>query len=378
MWIVASTASLCLNRYLSQELRNRFDRFAETVLPDLIALMSNSAKVMATSGIVAIRFILENTYSHRLLPILTSSMTCKSNVTRKCICEFMEIIFQLWPVNVLEKHLGLVQDSLRRGICDADSDARVFARRAFPLFAAKFPDQANVMLQNLDAQKRKLVEKDMIAAGLAAGAGDAESVRSRSNSQTAIQNRVATNPITKRPTKPVLGTTAIVSAASRSRPPVTTLNDYNTVGRYIRQGSMAATVDGRGRVPGRKTVSQSQPTSREVSPSRLTFMSYGITGDGQQQQQLPYNAAGYATRNGIIDRQHTVDSSYHQGLTSRIPRSQGASRETSPSRSATGGYSTAATPFQHQEHSGFNGRGANFMSYRGRTRREFRRHFAHR
>ncbi|KAF5397710.1 hypothetical protein PHET_09072 [Paragonimus heterotremus] len=69
--------------YLSQELRNRFDRFAETVLPDLIALMSNSAKVMATSGIVAIRFILENTHSHRLLPILTSSMTCKSNVTRK-------------------------------------------------------------------------------------------------------------------------------------------------------------------------------------------------------------------------------------------------------------------------------------------------------
>ncbi|KAF5395165.1 CLIP-associating protein 1 [Paragonimus heterotremus] len=352
----------------------------------------------------------------------------------------MEIIFRLWPVNVLEKHLGLVQDSLRRGICDADSDARVFARHAFPLFAAKFPDQANVMLQNLDAQKRKLVEKDMIAAGLAAGAGDVESVRSRSNSQTAIQNRAAPNPITKRPTKPVLGTTAIVSAASRSRPPVTTLNDYNTVGRYIRQGSMAATIDGRGRVPGRKTVSQSQPvceslsesapcvlggssqctvvnymvttglriipdftlsdwevnkslvfdvqqlnesrphlssetsfaTSREVSPSRLTFMSYGITGDGQQQQQqqqqLPYNAAGYATRNGMMDRQHTVDSSYRQGPTSRIPRSQGASRETSPSRSATGGYPTAATPFQHQEHSGFNGRGANFLSYRGRTR----------
>lgn len=46
-------------RYYSQELKNRFDRFAESVLQTLIVLLSNSAKIMASSANVAIRFILE-------------------------------------------------------------------------------------------------------------------------------------------------------------------------------------------------------------------------------------------------------------------------------------------------------------------------------
>ncbi|VDP93389.1 unnamed protein product [Echinostoma caproni] len=45
--------------YLSQELKNRFDRCAESVLQTLIILLSNSAKIMASSANVAMRFILE-------------------------------------------------------------------------------------------------------------------------------------------------------------------------------------------------------------------------------------------------------------------------------------------------------------------------------
>ena len=44
---------------MSQQLGNKFDHFAETVLPSLINLIPNSAKIMATAGIVAIRFIIQ-------------------------------------------------------------------------------------------------------------------------------------------------------------------------------------------------------------------------------------------------------------------------------------------------------------------------------
>ncbi|TGZ57795.1 hypothetical protein CRM22_009853 [Opisthorchis felineus] len=335
--------------YLSQQLGTRFDRFAETILQTLIGLMSNSAKIMASSGVLAIRFILENTHSPRLLPILMSSMTCKSNVTRKCICEFLEVIFRTWPVNVLEKHLGLLQDSLRRGIYDADQEARGFSRRAFPLFAEKFPDQANSLLQNLDAQKRKLIEKDLIGIGLG-GIGDDGSARNRSNSQSAV------NPVTKRPNKPILGTAAVGANGARSRPPVTNQNDINTVGRYARHGSVMSSAGPRGRGTGRKNVSQSQPTSREVSPTRLAYMSYGIPGD--YNQQGPYNAAGYAGRNGLADARQmggatSTMSPYGVGTGSRIPRSQGASREPSPTRSVSG----YQQPVYNTQYSSFRQRG---------------------
>ncbi len=44
---------------MSQLLGNKFDHFAEMVLPNLILLMPNSAKVMSTAGTVCIRFIIQ-------------------------------------------------------------------------------------------------------------------------------------------------------------------------------------------------------------------------------------------------------------------------------------------------------------------------------
>ena len=63
-------------RYMSQQLGNKFDHFAETVLPSLTNLIPNSAKVMATAGIVTIRFIIQvRVNSHRSTPIPTTVPT---------------------------------------------------------------------------------------------------------------------------------------------------------------------------------------------------------------------------------------------------------------------------------------------------------------
>ncbi|XP_018652221.1 putative clasp2 protein [Schistosoma mansoni] len=336
--------------FLSQEIRNRFDRFAESVLQTIIALLSNSAKVMATSGVVAMRFILENTCSSRLLPILISSLSSKSNVTRKCICEFLEIIFRTWPLNILEKNLSVLQDALRRGISDADQEARLFTRRSFPLFVAKFPEQANLFLQNLDSQKRKLIEKDLIAAGLSEGIGAGDTATTGSSrSQPGSQSNL-TYQSTKRPNRPVLGTSSLANNTNRSRPPLTSQNEYNTVGRSYRQGSIASNYDSRPRQIGRKLVSQSQPTSREVSPSRLAyFTAYGTTtSNNNDGQKLQFNTTN-PNRNGTIglvdNNNTTTERTTRLLMNSRVPRSQGASRETSPTRSTASGYTMPS--YQH-------------------------------
>ncbi|VDQ02545.1 unnamed protein product [Trichobilharzia regenti] len=472
--------------FLSQEIRNRFDRFAEGVLQTIISLMSNCAKVMATSGIVAMRFILENTCSPRLLPILISSLSSKSNITRKCICEFLEIIFTTWPVNILEKNLTTLQDALKRGISDADQEARSFSRRAFPSFVTKFPEQANTFLQNLDAQKRKLIEKDLIAAGLSDFINSADTTSSRS--QLGSQSNLA-NQSTRRPARPVLGTSSLANNTNRIRPPLTNQNEFNTVGRYVRQGSVVSGYDGRARQAGKKLVSQSQPlvksmdmlyemrsvigqcmianfpvptglrilpdyaasfeqsygqqqnigenflelnedsqsldmisltssdctsntgtttntthnpdnnvivpsgnnlslvinfsvsfsssfclskcsTSREVSPSRLAYFAYGIgnaasNNTSNDTQKVPVNS--YTNnRNGGIGLDNAERSRF--GLTSRVPRSQGASREPSPTRSTASGYTVSS--FQHNNSVQLSGAsGIGQLNYRKQQRR---------
>jgi len=47
---------LCCS-FLAQQLGRDFERVAEALLPSLIQLIPNSAKIMSTSGTTAVRFI---------------------------------------------------------------------------------------------------------------------------------------------------------------------------------------------------------------------------------------------------------------------------------------------------------------------------------
>ena len=98
-------------------------------MQNVINLIQNSANVMSTSGIVCMRFIIQNTYSARFLPILTSNISSKSKDIRRHCCEFLDQLLHTWPTQSLERHVQLLQDSIRKGIADADPEARSFARK---------------------------------------------------------------------------------------------------------------------------------------------------------------------------------------------------------------------------------------------------------
>ncbi|ESO05607.1 hypothetical protein HELRODRAFT_77583, partial [Helobdella robusta] len=69
--------------YLSQELGRDFEQMAEYIIPAIIQLLPNSAKVMSTSGLVVLKFILQYTQSHRLIPLITCNLASKSNIIRR-------------------------------------------------------------------------------------------------------------------------------------------------------------------------------------------------------------------------------------------------------------------------------------------------------
>ena len=57
----------------------------------------------------------------------------------------------------LEKHGQLIYEAIRKGLSDADADARSHARRAFGLFRDHFPLLADTLLTSLDASKKKIL-----------------------------------------------------------------------------------------------------------------------------------------------------------------------------------------------------------------------------
>ncbi|XP_069119548.1 CLIP-associating protein 1-like isoform X8 [Argopecten irradians] len=282
--------------YLSQQLGNRFDHFGETQLPNLIPLIPNSAKVMASSGIICIRFIIQYTHSYRLIPIITGNLTSKSNIIRRFCCEIINQILHNWPTHVLEKHIANLQDAIKRGINDPDSDARAFSRKAFWGFAEHFKDQADALLNALEPAKQKMLQGELSGSSSNNSLNSAEGLRIKSRPRSASQDRGFDS-----------STLGRIGKKKHSR--VSSARSDTGAARQKSSASNVISPPERSRARGRTTTSsQSQPNSRSGSPSsRLSYLTH-TTGRAESTM-----TPGRPRRSGMV-------------------RSQGASREGSPTR----------------------------------------------
>ncbi|XP_076456225.1 CLIP-associating protein 1-A-like isoform X9 [Babylonia areolata] len=259
--------------YMAQHLSHRMDHFAEMVLPALFNLLPNSAKIMATSGCVCIRFIIQYVHTSRLVPIVTGNMASKSSVIRRQSCEFLNQLLHSWATHTLEKHIAILQDSIRRGISDADSEARAFSRKAFWGFAEHFKSQADALLGSLDPSKQKMLQGEL----------------SNSSSNNSLNSAEGLRQVKSR---------ARSASHDRSIPKYT--------GGLERTGSMRKTGPSRF---GSSRSDAGSASSRSTSPSsRGSYLSHQHHGAGRD----PVTPKG-KRKTGI-------------------PRSQGTSRETSPHR----------------------------------------------
>ncbi|XP_076182612.1 CLIP-associating protein isoform X5 [Ptiloglossa arizonensis] len=267
--------------FLSQHLKNKFASFGEAVLLTLMNLIQNSAKVVATAGAVAVRFILQNTHFSRFVPIITSCLNNKSKDIRRASCEYLNLILQTWPTQILQKHVQILQDTIKKGIADSDSEARAFARKSYWAFKDHFPEQAEALLNSLDtAYKRSLMSLSN------SGSINSLNVVTRSASVSPRTSRPAMS-AADRGTSGVRSTSAIdLQAAQRAKARMM----YANISRQkaslprpskspdtITVASPERTARTRTRMSG---VSQSQPSSRSGSPSsRLSYATYNREGE---------------------------------------------------------------------------------------------------
>ncbi|CAG9837434.1 unnamed protein product [Diabrotica balteata] len=301
--------------YLSTLLGNKFDKTAEFLLQHLINLIQNSAKVMATSGQITVKFIIQNISSARLIPIITSNSTkSKSKDIRRACCEFLEMILTQWPKQPLERQIPALQEAVKTGVADADPDARVSSRKAFKGFKEHFPDHAEHLIQSLDPSYRKALQGEGMSAsssqnnlasgfktpkmyGRSTAASTTDSGKKGFRSNSAIDLQAAQRAKARAQYSAMARTKIQFGTASLPRP------------KRAPETAVTASPERVSRTRNRN--SQSQPTSRSGSPS----------------SRLAY----------IYHRAPEHESPRPRRLSSGIPRStQGSrdtSRETSPNRS---------------------------------------------
>ncbi|XP_074168776.1 CLIP-associating protein 2 isoform X17 [Rhinolophus sinicus] len=349
--------------HLSTVLGNKFDHGAEAIVPTLFNLVPNSAKVMATSGCAAIRFIIRHTHVPRLIPLITSNCTSKSVPVRRRSFEFLDLLLQEWQTHSLERHAAVLVETIKKGIHDADAEARVEARKTYMGLRNHFPGEAETLYNSLEPPYQKSLQTYLKSSGSVASLPQSD--RSSSSSQESLNRPFSSKWSTANPST-VAGRvsagsskpSSLPGSLQRSRSDIDVnaaagAKAHHAAGQSVRSGRLGAgalnpgsyasledtsdKMDGTASEDGRvraklsaplagmgnakadsrgrsrtKMVSQSQPGSRSGSPGRvLTTTALSTVSSGVQ--RVLVNSASAQKR-------------------SKIPRSQGCSREASPSR----------------------------------------------
>ncbi|XP_049568688.1 CLIP-associating protein 1 isoform X2 [Orcinus orca] len=342
--------------HLSSVLGNKFDHGAEAIMPTIFNLIPNSAKIMATSGVVAVRLIIRHTHIPRLIPIITSNCTSKSVAVRRRCFEFLDLLLQEWQTHSLERHISVLAETIKKGIHDADSEARIEARKCYWGFHSHFSREAEHLYHTLEPSYQRALQSHLKSSDSVVSLPQSD--RSSSSSQESLNRplsakRSPTGSATSRAStvssKSVSTTGSLqrsrsdidVNAAASAKSKVPSApgaapfssaaalppGSYASLGRIRtrRQSSGSATnvtstpSDSRGRSRA-KVVSQSQ-RSRSANPA-------GAGSRSSSPGKLL--GSGYSGLAGGSSRGPPATPSSEKR--SKIPRSQGCSRETSPNR----------------------------------------------
>uniref|UniRef100_A0A1A9ZXB3 TOG domain-containing protein n=1 Tax=Glossina pallidipes TaxID=7398 RepID=A0A1A9ZXB3_GLOPL len=267
--------------FMSKTLHQKLDKFCEYILEQLILLIQNSAKVIASASKIALKYIIKYTHAPKIIKIITDTLqNSKSKDIRATLCEILCLLCEEWPTKSLERSASLLRDTFKKSIGDADSEARRHSRRAYWVFRRHFPDLGDQIYGTLDIAAQRALERERDSGGNSeeratrlpgALQKSTPGMRSVSAVDTAAVQRAKAHAQYAFLARKKVANTANISNScsnitnvgsqpgSRSTSPSSELQEQHSIGYYRSTGTIPKKASGNPR---------SLANSRETSPTR--------------------------------------------------------------------------------------------------------------
>uniref|UniRef100_A0A8C0FQ69 Cytoplasmic linker associated protein 2 n=1 Tax=Bubo bubo TaxID=30461 RepID=A0A8C0FQ69_BUBBB len=297
-------------------------------------------------------FVLSFKHTHvpRLIPLITSNCTSKSVAVRRRSFEFLDLLLQEWQTHSLERHAAVLVETIKKGIHDADAEARVEARKAYLGLRNHFPSEAESLYNSLEPPYQRSLQTYLKNSGSIASLPQSD--RSSSSSQESLNRPLSSK---------WSAASAAISGSSKSVPSPGTLQrsrsdiDVNAAagakarhaagqtagaGRLSAAGLPPGSYASLGRVRTKlstpsvgignsKTDSRGRSRTKVVSQSQRMYFLF-VTGSRSGSPGRVLTTTTLSTVNTGVQRVLVNPATAQKR--SKIPRSQGCSREASPSR----------------------------------------------
>ncbi|CAL8143600.1 unnamed protein product [Orchesella dallaii] len=320
--------------YIAQQLGAKSEHFFEPIMANMFSLLVANAKVVSITGFSAILIIYESVHTHRLVPPLQTQMQSKSKEIRRAVCSVLKVIFQCWPASIIQKQNSIVNEIMKKGLTDADPEARMLARECFSDFQRMFPSAASVVVDALDPLQRRalLTSMNQQQAGQSSGATGSLGPKANGTNKTATN----TSSLTRQGSIKKTGIPMLSSRAS----PVKTVNSGRSTSAIDLQAANRARQHHFSTLNNRTTL-------RNMGRTHSIAASPAV---GHNYTTPTHTPSISASNSNTASNSGTSDRSRQRSRISRLSQSQPGSRSNSPSSKFA--YATYSSPYsQHQPHS---------------------------
>uniref|UniRef100_A0A8C3K1W8 Cytoplasmic linker associated protein 2 n=1 Tax=Calidris pygmaea TaxID=425635 RepID=A0A8C3K1W8_9CHAR len=336
--------------YSSRELEETLNKIREILSDDK---HDWDQRTNAVNFLSDVTFIIRNAYCW--CPKLNAfkffyNCTSKSVAVRRRSFEFLDLLLQEWQTHSLERHAAVLVETIKKGIHDADAEARVEARKAYLGLRNHFPSEAETLYNSLEPPYQRSLQTYLKNSGSIASLPQSD--RSSSSSQESLNRPLSSKWSAASPA---------ISSSSKSVPSPGTLQrsrsdiDVNAAagakarhaagqtagaGRLSAAGLPPGSYASLGRVRTKlstpsvgignsKTDSRGRSRTKVVSQSQRMYFLF-VTGSRSGSPGRVLTTTTLSTMSTGVQRVLVNPAAAQKR--SKIPRSQGCSREASPSR----------------------------------------------
>uniref|UniRef100_A0A665VXQ7 Cytoplasmic linker associated protein 1a n=1 Tax=Echeneis naucrates TaxID=173247 RepID=A0A665VXQ7_ECHNA len=346
----------------AKDLRSQVVREACITLGSVRPTLKKTEIIITRNKITHCVSPIQHTHYPRLIPIITSNCTSKSVAVRRRCYEFLDLMLQEWHTNTLERHVAVLTETIKKGIHDADSEARSIARKCYWGFHGHYSREAEHLFQALESTYQKALQSHLKSSDSIVSLPQSD--RSSSSSQESLNRPLSVKSViggsitrsklvsTRMPSTPSSlqrsRSDIDVNAASNAKSRLSTVpasSPFSSAaalppGSYASLDGAPSKSDGRvrtrrqssGSVGGASTSmvdNRGRSRAKVVSQSQRSRSANPISAGSRSSS--PGKLLGHSSY-GRVPRATASASTTPADKRSRIPRSQGCSRETSPSR----------------------------------------------